>query len=86
MKVIRECVINCRYAVPGKQTENGMDYAPVYFLAYETSSLKLATTVYYTEDTATEVVKSEINLLVNEALKNNGIEIPYNYLNVIHKN
>lgn len=86
MKVIRECVINCRYAVPGKQTENGMDYAPVYFLAYETSSLKLATTVYYTEDAATEVVKSEINLLVNEALKNNGIEIPYNYLNVIHKN
>ena len=52
-------------------------------MAYQDSSLKLSTTVYYEPVTPSEVLISDVNLRVNEALKENGIEIPYNYINVI---
>ena len=43
----------------------------------------MATTVYYEPTTPTEVVKSDINTRVKRALDENGIEIPYNYVNVV---
>ena len=85
MSVIRKAVMESPCSIPGKQTENGPDYAPVYFLSYESSSLHLATTVYYPETVETVDVKSDINCRVNLALKKNGIEIPYSYINVIRK-
>ena len=54
-------------------------------MAYEESSLQLATTVYFEPAVPSEVVKSDINLRINKALQENGIEIPYPYLNVIQK-
>lgn len=86
MSVIRQAVIESEYSIPGKTTGHGMDYAPVYFMAYEDSSLRLMTTVYFEPEHASEVVISDINLRVNHALEENGIEIPYAYINVIHKN
>ena len=84
-QVIREAIIASSYSIPGKQTEHGPDYAPIYFMAYEECSLRLDTTVYYEPSSSTEVVVSDINLRVNRALKENGIEIPYPYLNVVQK-
>ena len=71
-------------AVPGKpgKKEGESDYAPVYFLGFKDSSLDMATTVYYKPTTPTEVLKNDINTRVRKALEENGIEIPYNYLNV----
>ena len=40
-------------------------------------------TVYYPHELRTEVVKDEVNCKVFEALAQNGIEIPYNYVNVV---
>ncbi len=85
LKVIRQAIMESEYSIPGKKTEHGPDYADVYFMAYEESSLRLSTTVYYNPDSPSEVVITDINLRVNRALKENGIEIPYRYLNVVHK-
>ena len=85
MEVIRQAVESSPYSMAGKQTERGMEYGPVYFLAYEDSSLQLATTVYYSSKVPSEVVLTDINLRVGDALKENGIEIPFNYINVVQK-
>ena len=83
MNVIARAVRDSDYAIPGKAGANGQEYGPVYFIQYADSSLIMATTVYYEPTTHTEVVKSDINTRVKRALDENGIEIPYNYVNVI---
>ena len=85
MEVIRQAIIESEYSLPGKQTENGTDYGPVYFTAYENSSLRLTTTVWYDDKSPTEVVVSDINMRVNRALIENGIEIPFSYINIVQK-
>ena len=85
MQVIRKAIIESEYSVPGLETEHGMDYAKIYFMSYENSSLRLDTTVYYTSASRSEDVISDINLRVNRALNENGIEIPYPYINVTQK-
>lgn len=85
-KVIREAIMDSVYTQPGKETEDGMIYGPVYFMKYGESSLDLATTAYYSKDIPSEIVKNDINMRVNRALNENGIEIPYNYINVVPVN
>ena len=79
-RVIREAVQDSPYSMP----REGEDYSPVYFIAYQTNGLEMATTVYYEPTSPTEVVKDDINSRVKRALEANGIEIPYNYLNIIN--
>ncbi len=83
MAVIRKAVEESPYSIPGKPGENGGEYGPVYFIQYADSSLVMATTVYFEPVTPSEVVKSDINTRVMKALNENGIEIPYNYINVV---
>ena len=83
MDVIARAVRESEYSIPGKDGKNGKEYGPVYFIQYEESGLVLATTVYYEPATPTEMVKSDINTRVKRALEENGIEIPYRYVNVI---
>ncbi len=85
MRVIKDAIISSEYSIPGKQTAHGADYAEIYFMSFEESSLRMATTVYFNSDTPSEILISDINLRVNQALADNGIEIPYNYINVIQK-
>ena len=86
MEVIRQAVMDSSLSEPGQETESGSRYGDVYFFAYEASSLRLGTTVYYKTDCPTERIKTDINLRVGKALKENGIEIPYPYINVVQKN
>lgn len=69
--------------VPGKPVGEGVEYGPVYFIQYAGSSLVMATTVYYQPTSPTEAVKSDVNTRVKEALDVAGIEIPYDYVNVV---
>ncbi len=85
MEVIAKAIQDSPYSVPGKKVDGEMRYADIYFMAYEASSLRLATTVYYEATTPSEVLISDVNLRVNKALKANRIEIPYAYVNVIQK-
>ena len=53
-------------------------------MKFEDSSLLLRTTVYYPSTYASEVIYTDINLRVQDALKENGIEIPYQYINIMY--
>ena len=55
----------------------------MYFIGFADSSLTMATTVYYEPTVPTEVIKNDINMRINTAFRENHIEIPYNYLNVV---
>ena len=83
MEMIAGAVRSSKFSVPGKKGGSGPEYGPVYFIQYADSSLVLATTVYYEPETPTEVVKSDINSRVKLALEENGIEIPYQYINIV---
>lgn len=83
MAVILAAVKESPYTVPGKPGPAGNDYGPVYFIEYADSSLVMATTIYYEADHPTEVVRSDVNLRVKRALGKAGIEIPFNYVNVV---
>ncbi len=85
MAVIRQAVMDSEYTIPGKETATGPEYNPVYFTAYEDSSLRLTTTVYYEPTVATELLLTDVNLRVYKALEKNGIEIPYPYFNIVQK-
>ena len=85
MKVIREAIIASSYSVPGKKRDYGMDYGPVYFMSFEASSLMLQTTVWYPPEVPTELMISDINLRVDLALSEAGIEIPYQFVNVVNR-
>ena len=80
LNVVREAVIESEYSEPEWKNK---DYGPVYFISYADSSLVLATTVYYKPSNATEIVMSDINKRVNDAFNREGIEIPFNYVNVV---
>jgi len=84
-KLIMQIVTDSDSTVPGKKTSSGMTYADVYFMAFEDSSYRLSTTVYYPSVVPTEKITSEINFKVNKAFEENGIEIPFKYINVIQK-
>ena len=83
IQVIGRAIQESDYSIPGKPGKDGAEYGPVYFIKYVDSSLVMATTVYYEPTTPTEVLKSDINIRVKRALEENGIEIPYNYVNVV---
>ena len=83
MDTVKRVIEECEYTIPtwkGKE-----EYGPVYFISYADSSLVLATTIYYKPTNATEVVLSDINMRVNDAFAKEGIEIPFNYVNVVMK-
>ena len=85
MKAIREAIISSSYTIPGIKKDYGMDYAAIYFMDFENSSLLLKTTVYYPSDVPTEVMTSDVNLRVDLALNEAGIEIPYSFVNVVKR-
>jgi small-conductance mechanosensitive channel len=84
IEVIETAIQESPCTVAGKHTKDGDQYASVYFMKFEDSSLLLRTTVYYPSTYASEVIYTDINLRVQDALKENGIEIPYQYINIIH--
>ena len=86
MALIKQCIEESKYTIPGKKTQHGDEYTSVYFMGFDDSSLRLVTTVYFEPKVASEVVISDINLRVDRAFNENGIEIPFKYINVIHKN
>lgn len=84
--VIARAVAESPWSIPGGLGGAEDEYGPVYFIEYTDSSLVLATTVYYNADTRTEVLKDDVNSRVKRALEATGIEIPYNYVNVVLNN
>ena len=86
-QVISQVIQDSPLTIPGKQTADGkMDYAPVYFIELTDSALVMSVTVYFNQGTSTESVKDSLNTTIFKTLTANGIEIPYNYMNVVVHN
>ena len=85
-QVIAEAVNASEYSVPYRTDKAGEKVcSEVYFVGFSESALEMSVTVYYHDTVPTEAVKDDINTRVKKALSENGIEIPYNYLNIIRK-
>ena len=82
-KVIAEAVEHDEYSRPGVFDGECWHYAPVSFREFLSSSLKMSVLVYYSRSQPTTPVIDSINTGVREALIRNGIEIPYDYINVV---
>ncbi|MCR5094943.1 MAG: mechanosensitive ion channel family protein [Lachnospiraceae bacterium] len=83
-KIIRETICSCKVTLnENKFDANDPNSKSVYFLELSANSLIMGATVYYPHCYRTEVVRDEVNTSVFENLKKNGIEIPYNYVNVV---
>ncbi|MCR5232713.1 MAG: mechanosensitive ion channel family protein [Lachnospiraceae bacterium] len=81
--IIRDCVAESPYTLMVENNGIIEDSGPVYFLKFADSALILDTTIFINRNTSSYIATTDINLRVNNAFKENGIEIPYNYLNVI---
>ncbi len=85
-RVIFETVKDSQYSIPVSRRDGETpSYAPVYFIKFADSALIMAVTVYYEKSFSYETVANDINTSVREALIANGIEIPYNYVNVVNR-
>ncbi len=79
-KVLSDVIRNCENTCPAPGAKG--EYPPVRFASYGDSALLLKVTVYFI-GTATENMTDEINSKVKKAFDENGIEIPYSYINVV---
>ena len=78
-EIIKNAVTSSELTVPAKDE----DYGPVFFEAFADSSLVLTMVVYYKQSTSGLEVKTDVNKRVNDAFNEAGIEIPFNYVNVV---
>ena len=78
-EIIKNEIINSELTVPAKNDE----YSDVFFEAFADSSLVLTTIVYFKQSTSGLAVKTDVNKRVNDAFNKEGIEIPFNYVNVV---
>ena len=78
-EIIKNAVTSSELTVPAKDE----DYGPVFFEAFADSSLVLSMVVYYKQSTSGLEVKTDVNKRVNDAFNEAGIEIPFNYVNVV---
>ncbi|MBQ7175514.1 MAG: mechanosensitive ion channel family protein [Lachnospiraceae bacterium] len=83
MKIIHDAVASNRYAVeyPGDNPERKT--AAVYVTGFMQSSVRLRTTVWARNSDDNFLACSAIRVRVKQEFERQGIEIPFNYLNVV---
>ncbi len=85
-EIIRQTICDCPLTLnKDRYKEDDPNSKSVYFLEITDSAIILGATIYYPHELRTEVVKDEVNTRIFKALCDNGIEIPYNYVNMIMK-
>lgn len=85
MDVIRDCVVASPYTLSVETNGITEDSGPVYFLEYGDSDIVLETTIWVTKDTNSYTAITDVNMRVNSAFNEYGIEIPYPYMNIIER-
>ena len=85
-EIIKQTICDCPLTLnKDRYKEDDPNSKSVYFLEITDSAIILGATIYYPHELRTEVVKDEVNTRIFKALCDNGIEIPYNYVNMIMK-
>ncbi|MCR5672811.1 MAG: mechanosensitive ion channel family protein [Lachnospiraceae bacterium] len=85
MDVIRDCVAESPYTLSVENNGIKEDSGPVYFLKFADSALILETTIWINNDMNSYTAITDVNIRVNNAFKAYGIEIPYNFINVVER-
>ncbi|WP_078038504.1 mechanosensitive ion channel family protein [Oribacterium sp. C9] len=85
MDIIRDCVAASPYTQGVVRHNIDEDSGPVYFLKFADSAIILETTLQLSRVVSSYVATTDINLRVLKAFRQNNIEIPYNYINIIDK-
>ena len=86
MDLIRDSVVESPYTLGTQRNGISEDSGPVYFLKYAESAIILETTIWISKSTSSYTATTDVNMRVNNNFRKNGIEIPYNYLNVLKYN
>ena len=85
MKIIHNAVIACRYTVEYAGDNPEGRRAAVYMTGFDASSIKLRTTVWARNADESFMACSDIMIRVKENFEKYGVEIPYNFLNVVSR-
>ncbi len=85
MDIIRDCVVASPYTLSVETNGIMEDSGPVYFLEYADSALILETTIWVTRDTSSYIAITDVNMRVNDAFNEYGIEIPYPFMNIVER-
>ncbi len=83
--IIRDAVAASPYTLGVSAGNIQEDSGPVYFLEYGDSALILETTILINQSTSSYIATTDINTRVKKAFNEYGIEIPYNYVNVVER-
>lgn len=84
-EIIRDCVVASPYTL-GVVTNNIQeDSRQVYFLEFAGSALVLETTIDIRRNSSTYEAVTDVNKRVIKAFEKYGIEIPYDYINVMER-
>ncbi len=86
MALVLEAVKECPHTFPNVEANADLGgYGDVYFTAFQDSSLLLETVIWTEPETDNFLAGSEVRSAIVKKFRENGVEIPYNYLNVIEK-
>ncbi len=84
--IIRNVIMQCPYTFPNNPDNEDINgYGEVYLMSFDDNSLNLETTIWTEPSMDNFLATSEIRISILEAFRENNIEIPYNYTNVIIK-
>lgn len=85
-KIISDAIAESEYSIPVKRREDReAEYSKVYFLESADNAIIMGVTVYYRNIYASEIIQDDINTRVKKALDAHGVEIPYNYVNLVNE-
>ncbi len=85
MNVLRDAVVSSPYSLAVEKNGIHEDSGPVYFRKFGSSALILETTLWIGRNVDGHAAETDVNTRVVKAFRENGIEIPYNYMNVISR-
>ncbi len=81
---VREAVKSCPYTFPNNpKNEDLGGYGEVYMMGFSESALQLETVIWTEPETDNFLACSEVRMAIIGKFREYGIEIPYNYINVI---
>ncbi len=84
VEIVREVVRQCPYTFPNNSSNEDLGgYGEVYVMSYQDCALNLETTIWTEPSMDNFLACSEIRMRILEAFRENDIEIPYYYTNVI---
>ena len=85
MKIIHGVVETSRYTVPYTEENPEGKNAAVYITGFGDSSVKLRTVIWAHNSDDAFMARSDILFRVKKAFEENGIEIPYPFMNVVQR-